>query len=124
MTIIRYLVVFMSIFSFLSGGCSKKPASQSPVASDAPIIKVAVFADGRITADGQPATIDSLRVSFKKLAEQKGAVWYYREEGQGEPPPQAMEVMKAVIEARLPIRLSSRPDYSDSIGPDGNPIQQ
>jgi biopolymer transport protein ExbD len=113
----------MSIFSLLFGGCSKKPAAQSPVASDAPVIKVSVFADGRITADGSPATVDSLRESFKKLAEQKGAVWYYREAGQAEPPPQAMQVMQAVVEAGLPIRLSSRPDYSDSIGPDGKPNQ-
>jgi hypothetical protein len=27
--------------------------------------------------------------------------------------------MKAVFENRLPIRLSSRPDYSDAIGMDG-----
>ena len=122
--ITRYLLIFMSIASLLSDGCSKKPASQSPVAADAPIIKVAVFADGRITADGQPATIDSLRESFKTLAEKKGAVWYYREAGQGEPPPQAMQVVKEVIAARLPIRLSSKPDYSNAIGFDGKPIQQ
>ena len=124
MNITRYLLTLMSIIPLVVGGCSKKPAPQSPVASDAPIIKVAVFADGHITADGSPATIDSLRESFKKLAEQKGAVWYYREAGQGEPPPQGMEVIKAVIAARLPIRLSSRPDYSDAIGFDGKPIQQ
>jgi hypothetical protein len=120
----RYLLIFMSVASLLSDGCSKKPAPQSPVAAGAPIIKVAVFADGRITADGQPATIDSLRESFKTLAQKKGAVWYYREAGQSETPPQGMEVIKAVIEARLPVRLSSKPDYSDSIGPDGKPDQQ
>ena len=95
----------------------------TPVAPP-PIIKVAVFADGRITADGKPVTIDSLRKSFKALAAKKGAVWYYREAARREPPPQAMQVIKAVVDARLPIRLSSRPDYSDSIGFDGKPIQQ
>jgi hypothetical protein len=50
------------------------------------------------------------------LGEKHGAVWYYREAGQQEPPAIATEVMKAIVEARLPIRLSSRPDYSDSIG--------
>ena len=124
MNITRYLLTLMSIIPLVVGGCSKKAASHSPVASDAPVIKVAVFADGHITADGSPATIDSLRESFKKLAEQKGAVWYYREAGQSEPPPQGMEVIKAVVAARLPIRLSSRPDYSDAIGFDGKPIQQ
>ena len=95
----------------------------TPVAPP-PIIKVAVFADGRITADGKPVTIDSLRKSFKTLAAKKGTVWYYREAAQREPPPQAMQVIKAVVDARLPIRLSSRPDYSDSIGFDGKPIHQ
>ena len=124
MNTIRSLVVIMSIFSLLFGGCGKKPAPQSPVASDTPVIKVAVFADGRVTADGQPVTTDSLRESFKKLAERKGMVWYYREAGKGEPPPQAMEVMKAVSDARIPIRLSSKPDYSDSVGPGGTSMQQ
>jgi hypothetical protein len=50
-------------------------------------------------------------------------VWYYREAGQTKAPPESAEVMKAVIENRLSIRLSSRPDYSDTIGLDGKPIQ-
>ena len=78
--------------------------------------------DGRITVDGSPATIDSIRVSLKLLAEQKGVVWYYREAGQGKAPPQSAEVIKAVIENHLPIRLSSRADYSDAIGIDGKPL--
>ena len=118
----RYLLALMSVFSFLLGGCGRQSSSQNPAAPGAPIVKVAVFADGHITADGQPATLDSLRESFKTLAAQKGVVWYYRETGHSEPPPQAMEVMKAVIAARLPIRLSSRPDYSDAIGIDGKPL--
>ena len=124
MTITRYLLTFMSIIPLVVGGCSKQPAPPAKVAADAPIIKVAVFADGHITADGSPATIESLRESFKELAARKGSVWYYREDAQGAPPPQASEVIKAVIGARLPIRLSSRPDYSNAIGFDGKPIQQ
>lgn len=114
MTTTHYLVLLMSIVSLLVDGCSKEPASRSPVALDTPAITVAVFADGRITADGSPVTIDSLRESFKELAEQKGAVWYYREAGHGKPPPEAMDVMKAIVEARLRFHLSSRPDYSDA----------
>jgi len=77
------------------------------------------MADGRITVDGSPTTMDSLRMSLKQLADQKGAVWYYREAGRGAAPPESAEIMKEVIENHLPIKLSSRPDYSDAIGPDG-----
>jgi hypothetical protein len=98
-------------------------SSQSmAVSPNATILKIAVMADGRMTMDGSPTTIDSLRMSLKRLADQKGAVWYYREAGQSAPPSESAEIMKAVIENHLPIRLSSRPDYSDAIGSDGGPL--
>jgi hypothetical protein len=56
------------------------------------------------------------------LAEQKGVVWYYREAPQGPAAPQAMQVTRLVAENRLPIRLSTRPDYSNSVGTDGRPV--
>jgi hypothetical protein len=82
------------------------------------------MADGRITVDGAPASVESLRESLKKLSQEKGGVWYYREAAGSEAPLEAQQVIRAVIEARLPIRLSSRPDYSDAIGKDGKPIKQ
>jgi hypothetical protein len=100
-------------------GCSRPPMSSSP---NAPTLKISVMADGRITVDGSPATIDSVRVSLRRLAGKKGVVWYYREAGQAKAPPESSEVIQAVIENGLPIRLSSRPDFSDAIGPDGRPI--
>jgi hypothetical protein len=93
-----------------------------PVDATPPVLKIALMSDGRITVDGAPSTLDSLQVSLKRLAEQKGVVWYYREAGQA--PPEASAIIKAVIENRLPIRLSSRPDYSDAIGRDGTPITE
>jgi hypothetical protein len=93
-----------------------------PVNPSTPILKIAVRADGRIIVDDSPATVDSLRVSLKRLAEKKGVVWYYREAAQAAAPPEATEVIQSVIENRLPIRMSSRPDFSDAIGPDGRPI--
>jgi hypothetical protein len=89
-----------------------------------PVLKVAVMADGRIAVNGAPATMQSLRESLKKLSQQKGLVWYYREEANKEGPPVVKQVVQAIIDARLPVRFSSRPDYSDVIGPDGKPIKQ
>jgi len=112
----RHHITIAGLLSFLFCGCGKQPAAQSPVAPEAPVLKVAVFADGRLTVDGSASTVPALRESLRSLGEKHGVVWYYREAGQQEPPPIATEVMKAVVEARLPIRLSSRLDYSDSVG--------
>jgi biopolymer transport protein ExbD len=46
-------------------------AQQKPIQ---PVLKVAVMADGRITVDGKPAMIESLRGSLKKLSLEKGVV--------------------------------------------------
>jgi len=86
------------------------------------VMKIAILADGRITVNGEAAEMDSLRAALKRLAEQHGVVWYYREAAEGEPPAEAMHVLKAVVENRLPIRLSSRADFSDAIGADGRPL--
>ena len=117
----RFLICSLGLLPFLLCGCSQEPASQTPLAPETPVLKIAVFADGRLTVNGTASTIDALRESLRSLHEQGGVVWYYREAGQQEPPPIAMEVMKAVVEVGAPIRLSSRPDYSDAIGADGRP---
>jgi hypothetical protein len=114
-----WIVCVLVIACFQFAACNRQ---ETPMNSNAPILKIAVMADGRITVDGKPGTIESLRGSLKGLAEQHGIVWYYREAGHSDPPAQATEVVQAVIENRLPIRMSSRPDYSDAIGMDGKPI--
>jgi biopolymer transport protein ExbD len=96
-------------------------AQEKPVQ---PVLKLAVMADGRIAVNGAPATIQSLRESLKKLSQQKGVVWYYREAANTEGPPVVKQVVQAIIDSRLPVRFSSRPDYSDAIGPDGKPSKQ
>src|SRR5262249_49130374 len=110
----RHLFAATGLLSFLLGGCGEPPTAQNPVALDAPVLKAAVSADGRLTVDGRPSTIERFGESLRSWSEKHGVVWYSREAGQQGPPPIAMDVFKAVLDARLPIRLSSRPDYSDS----------
>jgi len=105
---IRVTVVLLML---ALAGCGRQTAPPK----DAPVLKVAVFADGRLTLDGLPSSIQLLRESLHHLSDRHGVVWYYREQGQREPPAIAMAVMKEVVNARLPIRLSSRADYSDSV---------
>ncbi len=92
------------------------PQATAPT-KDAPVLKIAVFADGGLTADGAISSIEKLKESLKTLAEHRGVVWYYRESAQQNPPLIAMDVLKEVVALRLPVRLSSKPDYSDAVGP-------
>lgn len=112
-------VLVAALLCWVCAGCGRSPEAQGPSVAEKRILKVAVFADGRITVDGSATTLEALRDSLKRLASDKGEVWYYREAGQSEPPPQAMAVMQAVVDNQLPIRLSTKPDYSDAVGVDG-----
>lgn len=108
--------VLMVIFCAACGknsGTAERPAE--PATRGAPILRVAVFADGRLTVDGAPSTLMALRESLHRLSAQHGVIWYYREAPQAEPPPIALQVMKELADSQLPLRLSSRPDYSDSV---------
>lgn len=79
---------------------------QSP---QGPVSKIAVLANGTVTIDGAPITIEALDVRLADLKHQNGTVLYYREAADAEPPRQAMEVIKLVVDNRLPISLLACP---------------
>jgi hypothetical protein len=81
--------------------------------------RVAVTAKGAVSFDGASVTIDVLRLKLADLKKRNGVVWYYREAAKGEPPQQTMDVMKLIVDNRLPISMSTKPDYSDVLLPDG-----
>ena len=80
------------------------------------VLKIAITASGQISADGRPTTVEALITILRELAKNKGEVWYYREAPLADPHPNAMKVLSAIVDNNLPVRLSSKPDYSDSIG--------
>jgi len=113
-------VRFITLLGLFAGifGCNHQTVPETTVQRDeAMVLKVAVFVDGRLTLNGTPASLEDLRDSLRQISQQDGAVWYYRESGQDEPPPIAMEAIQAIVDAEVPVRLSSRPDYSDAVGP-------
>ncbi len=107
----RLILILAPILSASCAGSSNKPAK-----GNTPTLKIAVFSDGRLLVEGQPSTLLQLRESLQRLSEQHGAVWYYREAAGADPPPIAMDVLKEVVALQLPIRLSTKPDYSDNVG--------
>lgn len=104
----------------LVNACSKPSKPASADIDAARIAKIKVNHEGIILLNDATVTIEALRVSLSKLGQSAGsAVWFYRENPAGEPHPNAMLVLQAIVDAKLPVRMSTKPDFSDSIGPDG-----
>lgn len=92
----------------------------SPAQAKEEIAKVSALASGKLLINGKPASLTTVEVALQTLKGNNGAVWYYRENPQAEPPPQAMKVIELVVKYKLPVSLSSRPDFSDYIDENGN----
>ena len=80
-----------------------------------PVLKVSVLASGAVLLDGQPVSLEELQAQLENAKPERPVVWYFREAAGGEPPAEAMQVMKMVVDNRLPISLSSKPDFSDYV---------
>jgi hypothetical protein len=72
-----------------------------------------------VLLSGKEGNRPDVKRALEKARSEKTVVWYYRESGKGEPPQQAMEVIQLVIENKLPIGMSSKPDFSDYIDDKG-----
>lgn len=72
--------------------------------------------------DGVPTSLDSLPALISSIAQRNGMIWYYRENAHTKAPPQFAEIVKLIAQNRVPVRLSTQPDYSDSVGLDGKPV--
>jgi hypothetical protein len=83
--------------------------------------KIKVSREGVISLNDQPVTVEELKTLLLKIAQSPGsAVSYYRENSAGKQyHPNAVLTLNAIVGARLPVRLSSKPDFSDWVGPDG-----
>jgi hypothetical protein len=79
------------------------------------ILRVSVFRSGEIQADGKVVDLTRLEELISDLTARNGVVWYYREAGKEDPPPEAMKVMALIVKFRRPVSLSSKPDFSDTV---------
>ena len=95
----RILCVGLMLTVLASISCTKKFSDSATVS------RIKVAQDGKIFLNGTPATLDDIKKNFEQLKTNKGRVRYFRENPQGEAPTQAMEVMKAIVDAGLPVKL-------------------
>ena len=88
-------------------------------------VRIAVMADGVIQVDGHAVTIEQLEARLDRATRDGASIAYYREGGAADPSPAAEAAMFAVLEGvmsrGLPLRLSSKPDFSDAVDEHGQP---
>jgi hypothetical protein len=83
------------------------------------VIHISVMASGKILLDGKEVPIAAVKTELAKAKANKRVVWYYRESGKGEPPAEAVEVFKLIVEHKLPVSLSTKADFSDYVDEKG-----
>jgi len=83
------------------------------------LLKISVLASGAILADGKPADLPQVEQMLAAAKENKGTIWYYREAASGGPPHAAKSVLNLIVQNKLPISLSSKPDFSDWVDAKG-----
>jgi len=76
------------------------------------VLKVVVFADGRLAVNGKVSWIGGLLKSAYTLRRSTGTIWYYREPTR-EAKPIASDVLLILSLFGPPIQVASKPDYSD-----------
>jgi hypothetical protein len=82
----------------------------------ADVIKISVLARGELLVDGVASSLEQLQQRLTNANPHNTVVWYYRENPDAvKPPPISLEVLDAVIQNRIPISLSSKPDFSNVI---------
>jgi hypothetical protein len=89
-----------------------------------PVMKISLDEDDTVYVDGSPSSIPALRESLKGLKESHGVVCLFRRPPVEKPSPGLREVFDLVMQARISMRFSRRPDFSDAIGPDGRLIKR
>jgi len=86
------------------------------------VARIRVSRAGEIWCDDVRTSLAELGPRLAQLRAAQGVVWYYREEAGDEPSPEAMAVVRMVVEQRLPISMSTRADFGDVVQADGTAV--
>jgi len=104
----------------VSPGCTRQRNTGETTMDPRRAVRIMVNKDGVISLNGRTVTIDELKNGLLVAGRTSGSVvWYYRENSTGKPAPNSMLVFNAILESKLPVRLSTKSDFSDVAEPGG-----
>lgn len=102
----HWIAAILAAAVLIAGGCAK---SQQRISDSGPVAKVHVNADGTIELNGQVVSLEQLRGELTKVQQSHGSVRYSRASPAGDPPPNAMDVLKTIVDLGLPVELADEP---------------
>jgi hypothetical protein len=109
----------LSLALLITAGCS--PSGGVGKCPD--VLYVSLPADGTILIDGEAVAQKDVAAKIESLKPTAKSVVYYREDAQGKPNYDRLLQIEAVLtevaKLHLPLSLSSKPDFSDTIDAQG-----
>jgi hypothetical protein len=115
------------IFACFAVAACRKPTppdtTNGASPASGPHATIWVGQDGTIELNGHVADLAAVDKALSDLEKRKGAVMYGRDAASGAPPPNGMQVIQMVVRHRLPIRMSTKRDFSDAVGANGQVAQ-
>jgi hypothetical protein len=100
--------IVVIVVLLICASCARKSANVTDRTSyPGPVAKVRITSEGIIYLNGNKVSIEETKKTFIQLKAEKGSVWYYRDNPQGEPTREAMAVIEVIADAKLPVRLCS-----------------
>ena len=109
--------VLVCTLLFLSLTSNAEETSDKGVNMD---LQITILESGGVLLGGIAVKPNELIVALDKAQESNGKVWYYRENPAAEPPPSASQVIQMIIDRKLAITMSTKPDFSDYVDENGN----
>ena len=109
-----YPYLMLALLALAITGCADGDSPRTANAASA-VLKLKVDRHGKLFADGKGVTLDELQKKLATLKQKGGVVWYHREAGHTDAPPEAMQAIQAITAAKIPVRLSKEPDFSDCL---------
>jgi len=117
MQLLKPGVLLVSSLAVAFASCKEEGKAPVGPAPGAPVARIWISQSGTVELDGKPVELGALAKALDGLAAKKGVVYYGRDAAAQEAPAVSMQIIKLITDRRLPIRLSTKKDFSDVVVP-------
>ncbi len=112
------LLIAAVVAALALAGCSRAPASCRGV------IYVSALKDGTAKVNGKPVALENFGRTLENLKPSAKYIFYYRQDAGAAPAgkqwTEIRTILDAIMRLHLPVSLSTKPDFSDTVDGAGN----